>query len=203
MSLKIAKMARDSGMDVKKDIKAIRALARDECRVRCEDDSRTKQSFKEDCDINLILEKASRTGMVSHLSKYGAQYGDFVDVDFESMLNTVAEANTLFAELPAEVRREFGNSQQKFFDFVNDPANKDDLHEKLPALAKAGTQLPQVDRSKTTIEMSPKGGIVEVLNRESLIREPEPTASDHDEASSSVHKDSPQQNPSQEPSGDD
>ena len=33
------------------------------------DDGRTKQSFKDQCDINKILKKAMRTGSIAHLQK--------------------------------------------------------------------------------------------------------------------------------------
>lgn len=150
MSIAFRKLCEDSEIS---DRKEMRALARETTRIVCRDDSLAKQSFADECDLNKILEKASRTGMVSHLSRYGEMYGDLAGVDLQEMMNTVARANTMFAELPAEVRREFGNNQQAFFDFVNDPANKDKLKERLPALARSGNQLPQVDRTKGPIEL--------------------------------------------------
>lgn len=152
MSIRFRKLCEDSEIPRCE----IRAQAREFSRYQ-PGESQTKQSFKDECDINKILEKASRTGMVSHLSKYEGQYADFADVDLQTMMNTVARANTLFAELPAEIRREFGNSQEAFFSFVNNPENRDSLKEKLPALAKSGNQLPNVDRTTRPIETSPTG----------------------------------------------
>lgn len=108
---------------------------------------RTKQAFKDSTDINKLLVKGAREGTLSHLQKYQGQYGDFSDFDFQGAQNQLAQASTMFEELPAEVRREFGQSPEAFFKFVNDPENMDKLAEKVPALAKAGTQLPNVNRS--------------------------------------------------------
>ncbi|AJK28246.1 putative minor capsid protein [Eel River basin pequenovirus] len=151
MSQAFAELVRDS--EIPKD--QHRKFAREFTKVEFPEGSgKTKQEFKEECDINFILERASRTGMVSHLSKFEPQYADISGVDLQEMMDTVAHANTMFAELPAEVRREFGNNQQAFFDFVNDPSNQGKLAEKLPALAKRGNQLPNVDRRTAPIETS-------------------------------------------------
>lgn len=111
-------------------------------------DGMTKQSFKDQCDLNKIIQKAARTGTLSHLQRHGAEYGDFSDVP--SLLEAherIQRGNAIFAELPAELRREFGNNAFDFFAFVNDPANADRLREVLPGLAQPGQQLPAVRRS--------------------------------------------------------
>ncbi len=104
------------------------------------DDGRTKQSFKNSTDINKILHKAQKTGVISHLAKHQAFYGDFESFDFHDAQNTLARAGTMFNELPSEVRSEFNQSPQEFFDFVNDPVNQGKLAELLPALAAPGRQ---------------------------------------------------------------
>lgn len=105
-------------------------------------DGRTKQSFKQDTDINYLLHKHARLGTISHLEKYQGQYGDFAAFDFHEASNQIALATTMFEQLPAEVKNEFDHDPAAFFEFVNDPENKDDLAEKLPALAAPRRQLP-------------------------------------------------------------
>uniref|UniRef100_UPI004047F662 hypothetical protein n=1 Tax=Shewanella sp. TaxID=50422 RepID=UPI004047F662 len=107
-------------------------------------DGRTKQSFKDETDVNKILAKHSRMGTLSHLEQWGGQYGDLTGFNFQEAQNQMAKANSMFEQLPAEIRREFRHNAEAFFEYVNDPANKDDLATKLPALAKPGTQLPNV-----------------------------------------------------------
>ena len=99
-------------------------------------DGRTQNSFKDETDINKILAKAQKTGTVSHLAKHALSYGDFSDVpDLLEAQNRLVRGREIFAELPSEVRKEFGNDMFSFFEYVNDPANKESLEEKLPALA--------------------------------------------------------------------
>lgn len=119
-------------------------------------DGRTKQSFKDQCDINKILAKAWKTGSISHLQKHGATYGDFSDVpDLLEAHRRIKRGNEVFAELPSEVRKEFGNDMFRFYEYVTDPANAGRLHELLPALAKPGRQAPAVVRSARS-EADPK-----------------------------------------------
>ncbi len=111
-----------------------------ELKPKVYDDGRTKQSFKNSTDINKILHKAQKTGVISHLAKYEPLYGEFGAFDFTEAQNTLARADTMFNELPHEVRSEFDQSPQKFFDFVNKPENVGKLGELLPALAAPGRQ---------------------------------------------------------------
>ncbi len=108
------------------------------------DDGRTKQSFKDETDIEKIMARASVTGTMSHLAKYEGVYADFSDFDFHTQNNMLAKGGEIFAALPAEIRQEFSQSPAKFFKYVNDPANADDLRKKLPALAAPGRQNIQV-----------------------------------------------------------
>ncbi len=107
-------------------------------------DGRTQQCYTDECNIEKIMARASAGGTITHLAKYEGTYSDFSDFDFHEQSNKLAMGNEIFAQLPAEIRREFGQNPQKFFNYVNDPANKDDLLKKLPGLARPGTQLPQV-----------------------------------------------------------
>jgi len=103
-------------------------------------DGRTKQSFRDETDINKILHRAQKAGTLSHLEKYEGTYGDFSNFDFlEAQINLTA-GREVFDALPSELRNEFKQSPAAFFDFVNDPANKDDLANKLPKLAAPGRQ---------------------------------------------------------------
>lgn len=104
------------------------------------DDGRTKQAFKEGCDINKLLSRAQIQGGLSHLEKYEAVYGDFSDFDFYEAQLALARGKTIFQELPSEIRTEFNQSPAEFFAYVNDPENAGNLHVKLPELAAPGRQ---------------------------------------------------------------
>lgn len=104
------------------------------------DDGRTKQSFKDETDINKILQRAQKAGTLSHLERYQPQYGDFSDFDFQTAQLKLAQGAEIFDRLPAEIRKEFNQSPAEFFQYVNDPAKADKLRQLLPELAKPGRQ---------------------------------------------------------------
>ncbi len=106
-------------------------------------DGRTKQAFNDETDINKILRRAEKTGTISHLNKHEAHYGDFTGFDFLEAQLKLTAGSDIFAELPAEVRSEFNQNPAEFFDYVNDPENKERLGVLLPALAEPGRQLPR------------------------------------------------------------
>mgnify|MGYP000648153307 CR=1 FL=1 len=111
-------------------------------------DGRTKQDFKDQADPNKIVKKYGIRNMRSHFEAYGGEYADFSDIgDLMESYARLEKARDIFAKLPAEVRREMGQNPQEFFEFVNDPANKDRLPELLPELAKAGDYAPRVSRN--------------------------------------------------------
>lgn len=84
----------------------------------------TKQAFKAECDINTILKKYEKTGLVAHVSEANARYDDFSNCyDYQSSLNTVIEAQNAFDALPSAIRKRFANDPGLFMDFVHDPAN--------------------------------------------------------------------------------
>lgn len=105
---------------------------------------RTKQAFKDQCDINKILKKAQIKGGLSHVQKYPeAVYGEFSqDTDLLTARNRIARAEQIFGELPAEARREFQNDALRFVSWAGDPANAGRLVELLPQIAEPGNYFP-------------------------------------------------------------
>lgn len=90
--------------------------------------SRTKQSFRDECDINTIMKKYAATGLVSHVKKYGGQYGDFTEFgDYQESLNIIIDAQSMFMSLPAKLRSRFSNDPAVFLDFVGNPSNRDEM----------------------------------------------------------------------------
>jgi len=92
--------------------------------------SRTKQSFKKDADINFIVSKAVRTGLLMDPVQAAARkqiFGDFASApDFLTMQNRVASVTSAFEALPAEVRNRFNNSASELISFMADPANAEE-----------------------------------------------------------------------------
>ncbi len=131
-------------------------------------DGRTKQSFKDETDINKILMRAQKTGTISHLAKHEGRYGDFANFDFFNSTMMLTKGREIFDDLPSEVRAEFKNSPAGFFDYVNNPENKERLSILLPALAEPGRQ--NLDVSGKALADAPSEPVVSEIPPE------EPTA---------------------------
>lgn len=93
-----------------------------------ENPSRTKQSFKAECDINNILRRHAVTGVIDHVNRFQGDYGSFSDVqDYHACMNQVLNANSMFSSLPARLRSRFANDPGVFLDFVANPENKEEM----------------------------------------------------------------------------
>jgi len=91
----------------------------------CEEPTRAQQHHKDECDINVILERFGKTGQVP-VNAISGTYGDFSGVhDYHTALNTLIAAESEFEALPANIRKQFANEPARLIDFLNDPANKD------------------------------------------------------------------------------
>lgn len=104
---------------------------------------RTKQSFKDQCDINKILKKAQIKGGLAHVQKYPeASYGEFdQNADLFTARERIEKATKIFNELPAEVRREFDNDPLAFTAYAaKQPPGE--LIQKIPAIAEPGNYFP-------------------------------------------------------------
>jgi len=118
--------------------------------------SLTDQSMAPECDINKIMLRWQKTGVLEHRNTFEGQYGDFINVpqDYHSAMNQVIEAEEMFSSLPAKLRKRFGNDPGAYLDFVADPENSDELVKmglaKAPKIASDGDVLDDVgDNPKT------------------------------------------------------
>lgn len=77
--------------------------------------SLTKQSQKNETDINRIMAKYRKTGVITHLAANPPVYrGDEQPVDFQDALNKAAEIKSEFEALPALLRNEFENDPFRY-----------------------------------------------------------------------------------------
>lgn len=88
---------------------------------------RTKQSFKAECDINNIMARFTRTGVLDFTNRREAQYGDVTGLDYQRAMDIVVQAKAMFAELPSGIRSRFQNEPAMFLEFVQDPANAEEM----------------------------------------------------------------------------
>ncbi|AXL15154.1 internal scaffolding protein [Microviridae sp.] len=92
----------------------------------------TKQSFKDECDINRIMAKYQQTGVLEHV-KYvsedaSSNYGNYLNsYDYHDAYNAVLRANEMFDTLPSSIRSKFENDPAKFLAFSQDPENDSEM----------------------------------------------------------------------------
>jgi len=97
----------------------------------CVGPSLTKQSFKDECDINNILSRYERSLGREFLTAYqGHLEGRFGDVSgavsLQEAYATVNAASELFDAMPANLRARFENDPVKLLDFLGDVGNRDE-----------------------------------------------------------------------------
>lgn len=109
----------------------------DETGTMCLDPSKTVQSDAVDADINTIVRRFGITGQMP-VNPVLPKFQDYEEVfDYRTAVERITMAQEHFMALPAQVRIKFDNDPQKFLEFVDDPANGDEL-------VKLGLRVPVV-----------------------------------------------------------
>jgi len=89
--------------------------------------SLTKQADAKDADINNIMAKYERTGMLPIVQGVPT-YADFSNVaSFQEAQNLIIEAAQAFEQLPAKVRKHFDNDPGAFLGAFEDPSRREEL----------------------------------------------------------------------------
>lgn len=118
--------------------------------LECLDPSLAQQNFKDEVDINVLLERFKVTGQLPQ-NVVLPTYGDFTGLsDYQTAMAAVLRAKDQFNALPADIRNRFANNPQQFLEFCSDEAN-------LPELRKMGLANPlpvQQDQAKPDVEPS-------------------------------------------------
>lgn len=90
--------------------------------------SRTKQAFKDSADVNNIMLRYQKTGVLPQMIKSNPTYGDFSNpVDLMGAYDLVRKAEEQFAGLPSRVRERFGNNPTEFLKFATDARNREEM----------------------------------------------------------------------------
>ena len=86
--------------------------------------SRTKQAPHAECDINNIMQKYQKTGVLDHINHHQGDYSDFLSAtSYHESMNAVLEAQNAFDSLPSSVRSRFNNNPGDFLAYVHNPNN--------------------------------------------------------------------------------
>jgi len=94
--------------------------------------SRTQQSFKDECDLNITMTRFRKNCGVDFLTRYqgycGGQFGDFSAVtDYRTALEQLDKAEQVFMSLPAKARAYFENNCALFLDALHDEKRRAEL----------------------------------------------------------------------------
>ena len=98
------------------------------CFFETEGESLTQQHFQEETEINNILRSHDRNGIISHIHKGQAYYGDFSEItDLQDALDKIKLAQQEFMNVPSEIREQFQNDAGRFYTFASNSDNLDEM----------------------------------------------------------------------------
>lgn len=89
--------------------------------------SMTEQAHKAECDINRIMAKYQKTGLLTHGARYAPEYGDYQPIDFQQAMETIRAGEEMFSTLPSSARKRFNNDPATFMAFIHDEDNADEI----------------------------------------------------------------------------
>lgn len=99
--------------------------------------SMTRQADAAECDINNIMKRYEKTGILPPYTSPGF-FADVSDMgDFHAVMDTVAKTRAIFEQFPAEFRASFGNDVAEFVNWATDPANAGELKSLIDEAPKA------------------------------------------------------------------
>lgn len=85
---------------------------------------RVKQSFRDESDINKIMARWQKTGILPPGRSDTPMYGDFTNADdYMESLNKVTRAKEAFRKLPPKIRHRFNHDPRDLLAFMDDPDN--------------------------------------------------------------------------------
>lgn len=96
----------------------------EETGLACKKPSKTQAQFKDETNINTIVERFGATGEKPPTMTFPTEQ-DFTEAfDFQTSMNQIVRARESFMELPAKARARFQNDPQRFMEFIHDPENQ-------------------------------------------------------------------------------
>lgn len=92
--------------------------------------SLAKQAERDVCDINRIMARYVKTGLIEHTQKHGGVYDDIAGVqDYHTSMLQILAAEKAFMSIPASVRKKFNNDPGEFLEFAQNPENLSEMVE--------------------------------------------------------------------------
>lgn len=93
-----------------------------------EDEILTEQSHKVDADINMIINRHTKSGTPIR-PEVPLQFGEARPFDLQEAYHILDDSREAFMGLSAKVRKRFNNDVMQFIQFFQNPANRDEAVE--------------------------------------------------------------------------
>lgn len=94
--------------------------------IDCSEPKLTDQSFKNQCDINVIMANYAKTGVFGHVNRSEPKYIDNSNIpSLEQAFEVVYAAEEAFYELPADIRKLMDNNPSQLENFISNKENAD------------------------------------------------------------------------------
>lgn len=92
--------------------------------IDCSSPILTDQSYKNECDINVIMANYAKTGLMSHVTTLQPHYTDNTIIpSLEAAYDIVNAAENAFFELPPDIRKLMDNDPSQLENFIANPDN--------------------------------------------------------------------------------
>ena len=109
----------------------------------------TQQHFKEECDINTIMERFGVTGELPTNIRQPMS-ADFIEaMNFHEAQNALLEAKNSFMELPAQVRAKFENDPAALIQYLEADLDENGSKEREEFMGKYGLAKPSATPQET------------------------------------------------------
>lgn len=93
-----------------------------------EGQSRTKQSFQAEANINNIMKKYDRETLAEQAAMNPGRFLDLPSgIDYQTALNMSINAKAAFDALPGTIRAKFENDAEEFLEFMEDSENEEEI----------------------------------------------------------------------------
>ncbi len=93
------------------------------------DPSKTDQSFKNEVNINNIIDRYKKTGLLPNFKERIPLFGDENTTTLYDAFQAVSNAQELFLELPVAIRKEMGHDPKNLESYLSNPENAETLLE--------------------------------------------------------------------------
>lgn len=114
--------------------------------IDCSSPVLTDQSFKNACDVNVIMANYAKTGMLSHTTTIEPKFIDNTSIPtLEHAFDIVNRAEDAFYSLPPDIRRLMDNDPSQLESFIANDNNRDILIKNGVLIAKTKETIPTTD----------------------------------------------------------